>query len=673
MPYAMPWRMNLLEVSQIQPSTFYLATDDEIFVFDNDPAGDTLRTPSKSLKNPNHQSSVRYIDSPYKINAIKVGFLNNVEILVSVAENGQVCVWRTANLDIPPIVLKNEASTWGIAIHSERRLIAVSANNFEITVFNMVAFPPDQQEDTKEFKSILGTDSQCRLVGHEHNVPNIDFSGCGRFIKRKTICQRKFVFLGRGSESWSVAYSLFSSLKGDAVKSLYCDHEPLRQAMKGRPSYGKETLGLSYFGVQHTAGAPLFLIDAQPLDFDVGGFDLEGAEDGYEDYENHPDDDEDWTMASTEIQQEDYLDGVTPEIGSQASDSSQVSSRIDIEELDDSDLTPRRGSSRRRPRSTISSGSSTPHSEGRYGVESAVEHEQRQENRPQRRNPQTMSARQAAIMRQNLSLRRPDRRQSNPFQGQADIDDETLPESGRSGRVRQFLARALMEDTDASTTLEDILFTLTNSGGSRQSPESSPPTAASNPITPGGWSDDQETADNMNESQESDDTKDSDMIIEEHTIYPDEIPRPFVSSNVQLDREEKKVKLECICKTTYSSSNQCTCPAGNDFPDELVVLTTGRNIYLMNPKERLKKLAVDKNILADIDLRTDRMLCIMDRLNMTEWIPELELLIIASQKGMVALIRVLRIDLGDEEEEYVFNREAYLPHAQLSSSPLYGK
>ncbi|KAG2179150.1 hypothetical protein INT43_002000, partial [Umbelopsis isabellina] len=139
-----------------------------------------------------------------------------------------------------------------------------------------------------------------------------------------------------------------------------------------------------------------------------------------------------------------------------------------------------------------------------------------------------------------------------------------------------------------------------------------------------------------------------------------------------------KVTLECICHTIHSSSShfspsQCTCPAGNDFPDELVILTTGRNLYLMDPKERLKKLAVDKNILADIDLRTDRMLCTLDRLNMTEWIPELELLIIASQKGMVALIRILRIDLGDDEEEYVFNRETYLPHAQLSSSPLYGK
>jgi hypothetical protein len=55
-----------------------------------------------------------------------------------------------------------------------------------------------------------------------------------------------------------------------------------------------------------------------------------------------------------------------------------------------------------------------------------------------------------------------------------------------------------------------------------------------------------------------------------------------------------------------------------------------------------------------------------------QWIPELELLVVASQKGMVALIRILRIDLGDGEEEYVFNREAYLPHAQLRSSPLYG-
>ena len=57
---------------------------------------------------------------------------------------------------------------------------------------------------------------------------------------------------------------------------------------------------------------------------------------------------------------------------------------------------------------------------------------------------------------------------------------------------------------------------------------------------------------------------------------------------------------------------------------------------------------------------------------MLQWIPELELLIVASQKGMVALIRILRIDLGDGEEEYVFNHEAYLPQAQLHSSPLYG-
>lgn len=395
--------------------------------------------------------------------------------------------------------------------------------------------------------------------------------------------------------------------------------------MKGRPSYGKETLGLGYFGIQHTAGAPLFLIDSQPLDFDVGGFDLEDVEDGYGDYEDHPGGEDDWAMETTQIQEEDYHDGVTPDAESQVSDDSQVSSRIDIEELDDFDMPSRRSSSRRRTRSSISSGSSTPHSDRRYGVESALEYHHRQETRQQRLNPQTMSARQAAVMRQNLSSRQHDRRPSDTSHNQVNIEDEISQDTDRSGRVRQFLARALIEDAEASGPLEEILFALSNSAGSRQTPESSPPTVLSNPVAAGGWSDDDDDDEdeddcNINASQESNDTKDSDIIEEEATIYPDDIPRPFTSRNVQLDRdcEEKKVTLECICHTIHSSSSQCTCPAGNDFPDELVILTTGRNLYLMDPKERLRKLAVDKNILADIDLRTDRMLCTLDRLNMTE-------------------------------------------------------
>jgi WD40 repeat protein len=113
--------------------------------------------------------------------------------------------------------ISNNDSTWGIAIHAEQRLIAVCANSFEITVFNMSVHPLMKQDNPKEFKSILGSDSQCRLAGHEHNIPNIDFSECGRYIvscsvdrqcrvwdlqKRKSICQRRFADLGRESDSW---------------------------------------------------------------------------------------------------------------------------------------------------------------------------------------------------------------------------------------------------------------------------------------------------------------------------------------------------------------------------------------------------------------------------------------------------------------------------------------
>ncbi|KAH8553340.1 WD40-repeat-containing domain protein, partial [Umbelopsis sp. PMI_123] len=154
---------------------------------------------------------------PYKINAIKVGFIGDEEVLVSVAENGNVCVWRTGNLETPPIILRNDESTWGIAIHAKQKLIAVCANNHQITVFNMSLNPLIKQDDAKTFKSILGSDAECRLIGHGHNVPNIDFSECGHFIvscsidrscrvwdlqKRKVISKRTFADLGRDIDNW---------------------------------------------------------------------------------------------------------------------------------------------------------------------------------------------------------------------------------------------------------------------------------------------------------------------------------------------------------------------------------------------------------------------------------------------------------------------------------------
>ncbi|KAI8582756.1 hypothetical protein K450DRAFT_226772 [Umbelopsis ramanniana AG] len=697
-PFAMPWRMNLLETSQTLPSTYFLVENDQILVYDDNPALDILISQTHTLKNPNQLLSNGRVDSPYKINAIKVGFIGDEEVLVSVAENGNVCVWRTSDLEAPPILLRNDDSTWGIAIHAKQKLIAVCANNHEVTIFNMSVHPSMKQDDTK---SILGSEAECRLIGHGHNIPNIDFSDCGRFVvscsidrscrvwdlkKKKVVCQRNFADLGRYSDNWGWSVKFLSR---SSVKPLFCDHEQLRQAMKGRPSYGKPTLGLSYFGIQHTAGAPLFLVDSDSLDFDIGGFDLDGADDGYDDYEDMDDDGLDWENENLAIQGEDYLDGVTPQDESEASDQSDSSrgSRSDSngdssiveneiangdndEDHDNDEILVESSpaSLHRSIRSSQSSGQSSPQDHSRYGVQLAQEYLWRQEQEGNDRLPRVMSARAAAALRERQSpVRRDSRPQESP-ESTSEIESQRAREIARNASTNTFFARTSL-DNDENTMqllLPEPTHTPSESPFSRRLTTS----AQMLEVAQGGWSDDED--DNIM-GEETDNTTNEDEKEEPVTdVYQDAIPRPFTSHNVQLDRSERIVELECICNPLKRPGVECMCPAGNDFPDQLVVLTTGKNIYLMDPKQRMLKLAVDKNILSDIDLRTDRMLCMMDRLNLVEWIPELELLIVASQKGMVALVRVLRVDLGDDEEEYVFNREAYLPHSHQRSSPLYG-
>ncbi|KAI9290227.1 hypothetical protein BC943DRAFT_9434 [Umbelopsis sp. AD052] len=448
--------------------------------------------------------------------------------------------------------------------------------------------------------------------------------------------------------------------------------------MKGRPSYGKPTLGLSYFGIQHTAGAPLFLVDSDSLDFDIGGFDLDDADDGYDDYEDIDDDGLDWENENLAIQGEDYLDGVTPQDESEASDQSDSSrgtesdsdggssiAEVGVTNGDEDEVVEESSpaSLHRSIRSSQSSGSPQDHS--RYGVQLAQEYLWRQEQEGNDRTLRVMSAREAAALRESPSSVRPPQESSeSASEGEA----QRTREISRNARANAFFARASLDEDE--NAMELLLPEPTHTPSENPYSIRLVTAAQMLEVSQGGWSDDDDNI--MGEDTDNTTNEDTEQEEPVTDVYQDAIPRPFTSRNVQLDRSERIVELECICNPLKRPGVECMCPAGNDFPDQLVVLTTGKNIYLMDPKQRMLKLAVDKNILSDIDLRTDRVLCMMDRLNLVEWIPELELLIVASQKGMVALVRVLRIDLGDDEEEYVFNREAYLPHSHQRSSPLYG-
>ncbi|KAI8997027.1 hypothetical protein BDB01DRAFT_15029 [Pilobolus umbonatus] len=106
---------------------------------------------------------------------------------------------------------------------------------------------------------------------------------------------------------------------------------------------------------------------------------------------------------------------------------------------------------------------------------------------------------------------------------------------------------------------------------------------------------------------------------------------------------------------------------------EYLMVTTGKDVVLMNTTiPTMSKIRGERDVISKVDIRTDRLLETLDRINMVEWIPELELFVIASQKGTVALMRILQLDL-EGFQTCVFNIESFLPTNVLQSSPLYGK
>ncbi|CAG8662799.1 23974_t:CDS:10 [Gigaspora margarita] len=177
-----PLRMNLTAVSNKFKDIFFVAIYDSIFAYRLNSYHDEDDTPKKPFKKLNRpiDSTSHDDEEQHIINAIKVGEIGYEEVLVSVDESGDIHVWYTSNLEKDPLHFKNDESTWGIALNGPRRLLAVSANSHEITIFNLqyglqkLAKFSDSQD--MSFKP------KYSLRGHRHNIPNISFSSCGQFL-----------------------------------------------------------------------------------------------------------------------------------------------------------------------------------------------------------------------------------------------------------------------------------------------------------------------------------------------------------------------------------------------------------------------------------------------------------------------------------------------------------
>ena len=76
-------------------------------------------------------------DRPHDINSLTIGELGCEEVLVSAHDDGDVCVWYTRDLSRMALRDNVGRSAWGVTIHKERRLLAVSSNTHDITVFEL--------------------------------------------------------------------------------------------------------------------------------------------------------------------------------------------------------------------------------------------------------------------------------------------------------------------------------------------------------------------------------------------------------------------------------------------------------------------------------------------------------------------------------------------------------
>ncbi|KAG0288989.1 hypothetical protein BGZ96_007344 [Linnemannia gamsii] len=186
-------RMNLLASSRDDPRVLFVVNDDKILVYRfSTLTPSALPTLVDRISDPRSTDEEESLDRT--INAMQVGYLGSEEVLVTANDAGEVCVWFTSNLRRTPILLSVTESAWGIAIHTERRLIAISTNAHTVTVFhcgtNSRISPqhyPSQPASMPLTATEDPTTSQQILSGHGHNIPCVTFSPCGHFIATASV------------------------------------------------------------------------------------------------------------------------------------------------------------------------------------------------------------------------------------------------------------------------------------------------------------------------------------------------------------------------------------------------------------------------------------------------------------------------------------------------------
>jgi hypothetical protein len=196
------WRCNLTALSNVH-NLYFVACNDTIRVYEPEFPDQTFDfKPSLILHPPISSPDLQpYMDEehPHSITRILVAYLGNDEVLLATCDDGDVIGYRVEEIhrvlttryeddELPDVKtflhLNVGMSAWGLAVHREARMIAISANTHEITV---IAYALANED----FSPTLSNDEEDDYIYHlpasrkrdivimlraNHNVPAVSFN-----------------------------------------------------------------------------------------------------------------------------------------------------------------------------------------------------------------------------------------------------------------------------------------------------------------------------------------------------------------------------------------------------------------------------------------------------------------------------------------------------------------
>ncbi|RGB41272.1 hypothetical protein C1646_636573 [Rhizophagus diaphanus] len=750
------WRMNLLAISDIDKNIMFVAMNDTIFVHRLNFNG----KPSEPFKKLRYSTEPDYTNKSHTINAIKVGKIGNEEVLVSVDEAGDIRIWFTSNLDKNPIQFSNNESTWGIALHGPKRLLAVSSNSHEITIFNLkesgkffnefdddddnLESSGEESQTPRTYASVLtkisesdalGEKAISVLRGHEHNIPNICFSACGRFlvscsidstcrvwnIKTGELMQKK-ILTGDWSDlndndewGWTANFvpkSAFKTVSSNCEELQHLISNPESIPSSPRSVETMDSLNLyrqnlrrNLSGQRPNVRAPEDLyriIISRNLRIRNREY-----EDGYIENGAHSESgteeestDDASELESNEGDSELELSDDDTEVGSNNNDQHEYNEHS----LNRERLTEIEGSAT--PAYYDRAESATPvvenYTENNPDYRWSVGHELNILNNNHEQNENNSSS---IPERENHNEERSEEiieeRSSQPTQSNTNTyESPAYPlYSPRSYTVSEDLTPVSSHNTSFSPELsvsptyspvspeyipanrelspyhsyieesiEDVINGLRQES-SLSSPNSpnirhdSSPERHEIEIEPISQSDHLDLHDNDTICSHDSLTIDTPLPSSSRESSVNNIDSPLRTSNDYYIRSH--VRIQPL------GSSQSDCCPDLGLPDELVLYTTKYDLLLLDPILNLKILRTEKDLVHRVDTRRYPIHLDFDRLNMVEVIPELSLMIVASQQGKVALTRLIRIVCDDGEENYYLHPEKYLPNT-IMNTPLLG-